>query len=104
MRFVPSKLQVLATYSLGYGIPIVIVLATLATSIVSGKSHYLREYFDENGGLEEIVCWIDIESIIWSLIIPVSLMILFNFGVVILIANVAYYSSFHHSKYILSFN
>ena len=86
---------------MGYGIPLVIVLATLATSIVSGETHYVREYFDENGFPEVIVCWLDVETIIWSLVIPVSMMILFNFGVVILIANVAYHSTFQHNKYVL---
>ena len=103
MRFVPSRFQIFVTYSLGYGIPLIIVGATLATSILSENSHYVREYFDEDANSEEIICWLDVDSIIWALMIPVSLMILFNLGVVLLIVNVAYHASFNHNKLVQRF-
>ena len=89
IRFVPSKKQVFATYSVGYGVPLIVVIATLIESAAEGKNHYVRKY------LEELVCWLDEEAIIWAFIIPASIMIFFNLGVVIMIVNVAYHSASH---------
>ena len=96
IRFVPSTIQIIATYVLGYGVPILIVAVTLVISAATNKNHYIRQYFDDEGTLEDVFCWLDVDSIIWSFIIPVSLMILFNLGVVIMIVNVAYHSASHH--------
>ena len=89
IRFVPSKKQVFATYSVGYGVPLIVVIATLIESAAEGRNHYVREY------LEKLVCWLDEEAIIWAFIIPASIMIFFNLGVVIMIVNVAYHSASH---------
>ena len=89
IRFVPSKKQVFATYSVGYGVPLIVVIATLIESAAEGKNHYVRKY------VKELVCWLDEEAMIWAFIVPASIMILFNLGVVIMIVNVAYHSASH---------
>ena len=96
IRFVPSTLQVVATYCLGYGVPLLIVLVTSVVSVLTESHYYVRQYLDDEGNVDQMLCWLDVDPIIWSFIIPVSLMILFNLGVVIMIVNVAYHSASHH--------
>ena len=95
IRFVPSRLQTFGIYCFGYGVPVLIVAITLIISAADGIYHYVRTYDDVNGNFDFMVCWIDTELIIWCFIIPVSLIIVFNLGVVIMIVNIAYHSASH---------
>ena len=98
IRFVPSRLQTFGIYSFGYGVPIIIVAITLIISAADGPDgilHYVQKFYDENGKFDQMVCWIDQDLVVWCFIIPVSLIIFFNLGVVIMIVNVAYHSASH---------
>ena len=96
IRFIPSKLQIYATYGLGYGVPIIIVSTVLLISSLTDVNHYVKENVDTEGNKEAVLCWLDLDSIVWAFIFPVALMILFNLGVVIMVVNVAYHSASHH--------
>ena len=74
----------------------IIVVVTSVVSVATESHFYVRQYLDDEGNVDQIFCWLDVDPIIWSFIIPVSLMILFNLGVVIMIVNVAYHSASHH--------
>ena len=95
IRFVPSKLQTFGFYSFGYGVPVIIVAITLIISAADGILHYVQRFYDENGKFDQMVCWIDHDLVICLFIIPVSLIIVFNLGVVIMIVNIAYHSASH---------
>ena len=96
IRFVPSKPQIFATYCLGYGVPLLIVTTTLLVSSITGVNHYIREYVDTEGNKDIVLCWLDTDAIVWSFILPVGLIILFNLGVVAMVVKVAHYSASHH--------
>ena len=91
IEFIPSTRRIIGTYCLGYGAPLFIVVVTSVVSIFTDSHYYVRQ---EN--VDQVLCWLDVEPIIWSFIIPVSLIIVFNFGVVIIVVNVAYHSSSLH--------
>ena len=97
IRFVPSRLQTFGIYCFGYGVPVMIVAITLIISAVDGKYHYVRHQMDQ------MVCWIDLDLIIWCFVLPVSIIIVFNLGVVVMIVNIAYHSA-SHQRFVLIHN
>ena len=74
-----------------------IVAITLIISAVDGKYHYVRHQMDQ------MVCWIDLDLIIWCFVLPVSIIIFFNLGVVVMIVNIAYHSA-SHQRFVLIHN
>ena len=62
----------------------------LIVSVMTGINHYVREDIDEDGNMEALVCWLDITTIVWAFIMPVGVIIAFNFCVVAIVVHVAY--------------
>ena len=88
-RFVPGKLQVAFTFTLGYGVPICFVVSLLLTSHFDGISHYIRISENPDTFGEPNLCWIDIDSMIWAFIGPLIVILVLNFIIIVMVLKTA---------------
>ena len=56
--FDTSHLSTMLHYSLGYGVPLLIMIITVIVSEADGDTLYLRR----NGAGDVVACWLDLEA------------------------------------------
>ena len=74
-----SSVQRFGCYTIGYGLPLLVVLTTLTLSLLSGTNHYIRTSIGDEA------CWLDEEYTLYVFIVPIALAMTISCVVVIAI-------------------
>lgn len=72
--FDTSRLSTMLHYSLGYGVPLLIMVITLIVSEAGGDTLYLRR----NGAGDVVACWLEADAVLPAMVIPAGLVLLIN--------------------------
>ena len=89
-RFEPGKRHQVIIYSVGYGLPAILVTALLITDILDPDSNrYIRFSDTPDGNAEPTTCWIEPESLLWAFVGPVAFVLLMNIVITIIILKTA---------------
>ena len=70
--FDTSHLSTMLHYSLGYGVPLLIMIITVIVSEAGGDTLYLRR----NGGGDVVACWLDTDAVLPAMVIPAGTLFL----------------------------
>ena len=79
----------IVTFAVGYGVPLCFVTALLITSHFDERSHYIRFTDGPDSIGDPTLCWIDIDSMVWAFIGPLTIILVLNFIIVVMVVKTA---------------
>ena len=80
----------MVNYTVGYGLPAILVAALVATDITEPDSHrYVRFSETSDGKRQPSICWIEPESMLWAFVGPVAFVLFMNIVITVMVLKTA---------------